>query len=182
MRACRSGVLLAAAGLLAVGCVNAVEDVDPRADSPRFFSLTEFVATQDSVLAGRGLTKTVTVDGAAETRRAESVDWAEELAPFSQSDIDRPALWDRYRVDTTTRGGGRVVTYTALGDGEFTRRIAVERDGGGAVVRIEIDNGFESAVADTEQRLEWTPGRYRVYSRQAPGLVGGRELEIVGEW
>lgn len=182
MRARRTGLLLVAALALAVGCVDAVEEVDPRAESPRFFSLSAFVASQDSLLAGRGLTKTVTVDGASETRRADAVDWAEELAPFAQSDIDRPALWDRYRVDSAATDGGRAVTYTALGEEAFTRRIRVERDGGGAVVRIEIDNGFESVVVDTEQRLEWAPGRYRVYSRQAPELVGGRELEIVGEW
>lgn len=179
----RRAVVASAAAVLLAGCVDAVEEVSPLADSRRFFNLSEWAALQDSLLAGRGLEKTVVVNGLRESRRLDAVDWSEELAPFAQSDIDRPALWDRYDVDSVaTQGGGAVVVYEALDDDLFTRRLEVATDARGGVTRLAIDNAFESFVADTEQRLEWTPGAYRVYSRQDARLADARELEIEGRW
>lgn len=166
-----------------LGCAETVTEVNPLAESARFFNLVDFVARQDSALRGEGLTKTVVVNGLRETKEVEGVDWADELATFAQSDIDRPALWDQYAVDSAEVSGGRLaVTYEALYEDLFTRRLRVVFDAGGEVRELRIDNAFESIVADTEQHLEWAPGRYRVYSRQAAQLADERELEIEGVW
>ena len=171
------------AGALALAACADTVAVRPLAEAQRFFNLPEWVALQDSLLEGRGLEKTVVVDDVEQTKHLEAVAWAEELAPFAQSDIDRPALWDRYAVDTTAaEGGAAVIVYEALDEDLFTRRVEVAVGPGGEVTRLVIDNAFASFVADTEQRLEWAPGRYAVYSRQEARLADPRELRIEGNW
>ena len=178
-----TAVGLACAIGLALGACAAGGEVSPLADSPRFFNLTEWVALQDSLLEGQSMEKRVVVNDVEETKRLDAVDWSEELAPFAQSDIDRPALWDRYAVDTSAAAGGNaVIVYEALDEELFTRRIEIAVDAEGGVTRLLIDNAFASLVADTEQRLEWAPGTYAVYSRQEARLSEPRELRIEGRW
>ena len=43
--------------------------------------------------------KTVTVNGKTETKEVEIKDWKEELKPFFNSDINRPAWLDKYRFE-----------------------------------------------------------------------------------
>jgi hypothetical protein len=48
--------------------------------------------------------KTVTVNGKTETKEVTIKDWKEELKPFFNSDINRPAWRDKYKVDTIVEG------------------------------------------------------------------------------
>ncbi len=171
--------------LISLGCADSIEQVDPLASSRHFFDLSNFVELQDSLLRGKPMTKSVTVNGAQQTLQLESVDWAEELAPFAQSNINRPALWDAYRIDSTESRGQRIFRYAALDSSLFTRRIEVVVEDArrplDSVVTIRVDNRFDSFIASTRQRLLWTPGHYEIYSEQAARMLDQRDLEIVGD-
>jgi hypothetical protein len=87
--------------------------------------------------------KTVTVNGKTESKEVEIKDWKEELKPFFNSDINRPAWRDKYKVDTIVEGSyptgeilnndsiititnGKVVSYVGevnVGSGSYSRDI-----------------------------------------------------------
>lgn len=149
---------------------------------PGFFDLAAWAETEAARLAGTPVTKTVRVDGVTEERRLAEVDWAQELAPFAQSSIDRPALWDAYAADSSRAGGLTTLRYRALDSSLFTREVVVELDAARRVRVVRIDNRFDSYVADTRQRLRYGPRGYAVYSRQDARLMEPRELEIEVNW
>ena len=182
------GALLAVVSVIgSIACMDTAELTDADQLDPNFFNLAEWVERRASELDGVPLTKTVIINGLTETRTVEDVDWSDELAPFAQSNIDRPALWDAYRVDTMLPANGRqILVYSALDSSLFTKRIEVlfsdlapPTD---SLYAITIRNSFDSYVADTEQQLIMSAGRYEVNSYQAARLLEPRTLQITAEW
>ena len=179
---------LALGGLLSCGTPDAAPAraaVGP--DGPGFFNLAEWAEREAARLAGTRIDKYVRVGETTEERDGLAVDWTEELAPFAQSNVDRPALWDAYRADTAAlAGGGALVTYAALDSALFTREVRVRFADRAApydtVARIEIANRFDSYVAATEQRLAYAPGAYEVVSRQDARFLEPRVLRITAGW
>ncbi len=174
------------AALLCALCSACTQDIldagQPGGAGPRFFDVAVFVAEQDSVLRGTRLEKTVDVNGERQTIAFDSVDWGAELAAFSQSSIERPALWDKYVADSTRVADGERVVYSALDSSLFTRQVTVEFGPERRVRGIDIDNRFSSLIANTKQRLHWEPGKYSVYSEQRVRFGGERLLSIEGDW
>ena len=173
--------------LCLVGCMDTAELTDADQLDPDFFNLSGWVEQRAIELEGVPLTKTVVINGLEEMRTIEDVDWADELAPFAQSNIDRPALWDAYAVDTMSAAEGQVtVTYRAIDSSLFTKRVQVLYADGvlplDSAFSIEVRNSFDSFVADTEQRLSIRPGHYTVVSRQAARLLEPRTLSISAAW
>ena len=182
------GALLAVVSVIGcLACMDTAELTDADQLDPNFFNLAEWVERRALELDGVPLTKTVIINGLEETRTVEDVDWADELAPFAQSNIDRPALWDAYAVDTISAAKGQVtVTYRAIDSSLFTKRVQVLYADGvlplDSAFSIEVRNSFDSFVADTEQRLSIRPGHYTVVSRQAARLLEPRTLSISAAW
>lgn len=168
-------------------CAGVSTDGDASALDPDFFNLIEFVAQEKERLANTPITKTVIVNGSSETQEIAKVDWDLELAPFAQSNIDRPGIWDSYSVDTTKGCGNRyTLAYTALDSNNFTKSInllwsdvALPLD---SLFALSIDNGFNSFIANTGQRLVWWTGGYEIMSVQDAILSDGRTLSIEGIW
>ncbi len=183
----RRAYVLAGAALVgalsAGGCVGGPTEVDPAA--PRaLFDLSAFVDYQAGRLAGTPITKRVRINEVDETRAIDTVDWATELAPFAQANINKPALLDSYREDST-RGadGGLTIEYAALDSALRVQRLRVECAGDcdyGQVRGIVIYTRFRSVIADTEQRLSWRPEGYEVYSKQDAMFADPYELFLSG--
>ena len=176
-------------GALSQGCVGD-GDVVAVAERRALFDLAAFVDHQDSVLAGAAVRKRVRVGEVDEERVIQDVDWAAELAPFAGANVNRPALVDEYRSERVGGGGGGAYTLvlTPLDSTEQRVRelriVCAEGTADGdcpyaAVREVLVRTGFESVIADTEQRLRWTPAGYEVRSRQR--VVGSEERVLVLE-
>lgn len=167
-------------------CTGDPQDVDVSAVDPDFFNLKEFVAEQKEKMAGKSIAKTVIVNGIEETKELHEVDWELELAPFEQSNIDRPALWDGYEVDTSSCQGLTRLLYTATDPTSFTKSIEVTfRDKSNpidSVSAVLINNGFTSYIAKTSQRLIWWENGYEIFSIQKAILSDKRNLSIRVVW
>ena len=184
-----SGALLAGAmALTTVGCIGDAEVVAPDARDA-LFDLGAFVDYQDSLLADVGMRKTVRVGETEEEKVIEEVDWATELAPFAGANVNKPALTDAYAREVTEAVRGYYILLTALDSSARVRSIRIVCAGApeatgcpyDRVASVEVDTRFESVIADTEQRLHWTPTGYTVVNRQR--VVGREErvLSIRGE-
>jgi len=170
-----------------ISCGNVATTGDPSSIDPGFFNLVDFVELEKERLANTTIIKTVTVRGISETKTLSDVDWTLELAPFAQSNIDRPAFWDAYSVDTTVSTDGQMVhTYHTLDSSNFTKTIELTwADRNSPIDSIDcitIDNGFNSFLADTRQRLVWCKDHYSISSTQDALLSEKRELMIESEW
>ena len=170
-------------GLTAVGCGTDPIVIDP-SSRQAYFDLEAWLSYQDSLLRGSDLLKRVSVNGVEQEARLSGVDWAGELSPFAQANINKPALIGQYAVDTTTAADGSLtVEYRTLDASLRTKRLRVSCGTNcdyGQVREIEIESATESLIADTEQQLRWTPEGFWVTSQQAALLVEPRVLAIEG--
>jgi hypothetical protein len=116
--------LAAALLLLAVAC-------RPPGSRPpvekRFFDLAGFMEKEAQRLAAGSfvLEKDVEAGGRKETKRIAAPDWAHELKPFADCDINALSGANAYRADTVTERGGMTVAYTAVDPRVKVRSLAV---------------------------------------------------------
>ena len=173
--------------LVAVSCADEVMDQPGIAGDPQWFDLAAFVEETAAGITATRLEKRVVVKSVAESKTIADIDWAQELEPFAGSTIDRPALWDRYRVDTSRNAAqGWKVSYLATDSSLFTRSLEVSyadtRMPLDTVAAIDVLNRFSSVIADTRQELHYEPGHYRIVSWQDVLLSKPRLLEIEARW
>ena len=150
-------------------------------EHPAFFDLSVFVKRLAKDLQQKEIEKTVEVNGLSQTLKIDSVNWADELAPFAQSNLNRPAFWDKDRVDSLREGDRTIITYSALDSSLFTRTLRIEKLDTSPVF-IQIHNRFSSLIANTSQHLEWGPRHYEIYSEQYVKFGDDRVLKIRGAW
>lgn len=164
-------------------CKTEAVQIDPDARRA-FFDLAAFVNFQDSLLSGKSMMKAVAIGRVDQAKRIEQVDWSEELAPFAQANLNKPAFLDSYAVDSVLTAEGKLeLEYVALDSSLRTRKLLVlcqENCDYANVLSIIVRNSTKSVIAETEQRLQWTPDGFEVYSRQATLFVKARELHLKG--
>ena len=131
-------ILLFWGGVLAGGisCTNKVQD--NKINNGAFFSLTDVLSGQSKYLEKLNLTvnRQSEINGKREEVffKPDSSFWNKEFKIFEAADIDKPSLWDRYRINKSDSAGLQIVNYSAINP-----RL------GGTV--------FLSAVRDTEGNL-----------------------------
>jgi hypothetical protein len=101
--------------------------------------------------------KTVTVKGNAETKILDKADFAQELALFVSSDINKPAWRDKYRIEKTA--GRSLESFVATDDDLKTRRVDIYRFPPNGVTEIQIINGDKSAITESQQSLKYEIGK-----------------------
>ncbi len=111
----------------------------------------ERMQTQDWTLS-----KTITLNGASETRQIRQADIAAELAPFLDVAISRPAWHGRFQVDTLHHGAGYTVVYKCEQRDIPVRELEISWSGG-RLQRVEALRAFHSLPADFTQYLRYTP-------------------------
>lgn len=113
------------------------------------------------------LTKHVHIGDQEEEKTVDGIDFSQELQIFSRSDINRPAWSDKYQIDSTVQAGALMaLSYTAIDTSLVTRLLEIEF-AAGTVSSIHIVNRSQSAIANTDQDLQYHPGeRYQIISTQ----------------
>lgn len=124
----RKRIIVPAIGLTML-CACKKDPVDQYfEDTSVYFDIGTFFRTQVDNLNKRKLAirQRVVKDGFAQTIEKEQVNWEEELAPFIDADINRPAWRGQFKVDTVLRNDHLVVI-------EYTLRDADKNDDGSPV-------------------------------------------------
>lgn len=160
-----------------LGCTPASTPATPL--SP-FFDLTAFFEAETARLATLGpVTKRTIINGVAESKTVSGLDYRAELGPFISADINRPAWLDKYRVDSLTRDGQlQKLTYTALDDDLFTRRVVIAFDNA-TVDSIYIEKASSLMIADTRRTLVYQPASgYSIRGAQQVLLASDNSIGI----
>lgn len=94
--------------------VTACDPDGSRSSKRWFFDLQAFAdAERMRLQSGVPVDKSVTIDGAVESRHVTGYTWTAELDMLEQWDINRPAWKDQYMSDTIVNGSNKTYTYKA---------------------------------------------------------------------
>lgn len=147
-----------------------------------FFSLAEYVddylAMEDSLLS---VSKSITVDGIDETKKIDQYDLRRDVEGFRALNIDKPALWDKYSVDTITEGQNQVIYYTSLDETLLVQSMQIVLDVDGEPKTINIKKSTSTFLADVQTEYKWTPPEGYIIIRDEDRLFADpthHEIEV----
>ena len=125
-----------------------------------FFSLIDFMEEEKNWMVNNKiyLTKTLSLNGETDNLYIDQPNFASELDVFIKSDINRPSLSDKYRVDSIFSSGKLYkITYTAKDEKVNTRKLSIQFDSHNKVVLIDIRLFNGSPITKNVQHLIYRP-------------------------
>lgn len=123
--------------------------------------------------------KTVEINGSVESKTILIRNWQDELAPFSEADINKSAWVNSYTVDSTST----FLQYTAKESGLKTRQIRIEFAENRSVKAITVDNQVSNWIYTAKEKLSYYPDScYEIIKEQDIRIVGHNQYRISGVW
>lgn len=151
--------------LMLTGCSTNTSTV-----SSGYFSISEFLSSeQKSLINGNAwLIKEITYEGKKEVQSIHHPDWEQELKPFLESEIDKPASVNAYSVDSTSIPGK--VIYIAREKKSPVRRMEISYSNQQPhIIHIEFEKSNSWFVH--KQELTFTSGEgYHISGEQKMAL------------
>ncbi|CAN5508835.1 hypothetical protein BH09BAC6_BH09BAC6_08890 [soil metagenome] len=122
------------------------------------------------------VTKTVTHNGATESKTLHITSWAQEMDLFAGSDINKPAWKDSY----TVVNNGDFLIYKAKFPELKTRELTIKKVNG-KVKWILIYNRTKNILYQTTEKLSYFPDSVYVIEKvQKVKLMGSNSYKITG--
>lgn len=146
----------------------------------KYFDIKEYFKDEALRLTKTGhvINKSVTHNGATESKKIKIANWARELNLFTESDINKPAWSSSYTIDSTATN----ITYKAKYPELKTRYITICRENG-EVSAIEIENDTHNILYSTTEKLTYLPNIfYQIEKTQKIKIMGGNSYRIKGEF
>ena len=143
----------------------------------RYFSLIDFFGGEVDRLTKMAPTvnKTVVRNGASEEQRVKIDDWENELALFMDSDINKPAWRESYRIDSTEY----TLTYTSVDPELRTQKITIQKNESGLVTHIAIQNHTDNMLYQTAEKLDYyTDSLYQIDKQQQVRVIGDNHYVV----
>lgn len=161
-----------------ISCQQAKKD----ATSNRFFSLKDFFVQEEvrlsKKLKNRPIDKSVNHNGIFQQKQITIEDWAAELSPFIQSDINKVAWKNLYRMQVSPQ----FIRYEAIDNKLRTRSILIKKNTKGQVERISIHNGTKNFFYQSEEQLNYIPDSiYSIHQKQHVIVIGQNKYLIIGK-
>jgi hypothetical protein len=128
--------------------------------------------------------KTVTVNGKTETKEVVIKDWKEELKPFFNSDINRPAWRDKYMVEKKMGDTiGYFQSYQRIIDNLKTKNLAVHFNDAQQPLSVSLENDESSAIGTSKQAMKFIANKqYSIESIQTSFLGNNDTITISVEY
>lgn len=121
--------------------------------------------------------KSVARNNASETKIQKGIDWKTELSLFTESDINKPAWKDSYKV--ISRPGN--TTYLSADSNLRTIEINLSRDVNGKIRKVNILNRSQNILYSTTERLVYIPDSvYQISKQQHVVFLGDNHYQIKG--
>jgi hypothetical protein len=164
--------------LFAIGCDPVAENTYEQKD---FFDLKSFIEQQiEKGTKIKSYRKSLTFDGKTEQQILDDLNLSEELSIFTNADINKPAWFDKYEVDSVFNAKQQLVrlTYQTLDKKLKTKRLSVSYTGA-QIDTVSIVQATANAVAKTDQHLIYIPEKgYRIENVQKVTALDGRTLVV----
>lgn len=147
--------------------------------APRYMDLKGFFEGESLRLQNLKLKirKSVGRNGIFESKNNISVDWKNEFSLFTESDINKPAWINSYKIT----GDSINIFYTAIDSNLHTRSIHIKKDTYGRLVLISILNYTRNNLYKSSESLSYAPDSiYKIVKHQDVLLLGNNKYEITG--
>ncbi len=168
--------------IIICGCDNT--NVSQRIDSKKalnYFDLNGFIESEIHRLAQKtSFSKTIYVNEEREIKEAIEINLKNELKPFFDSDINKPAWAGKYAIDSTFDQTNELIGlhYKSKDEKLKTKDFIVDFEGK-EVSRIFIENATSSSIANTSQVLTYQPKiGFSVESKQEVSLMDKNQFKI----
>jgi hypothetical protein len=123
--------------------------------------------------------KSVSRNSEAQTKKVSGINWKNELGLFTESDINKPAWKDSYKVIRTKDE----IIYHAMDIGLRTREIKISKNANGSVQKITIENQTINKLYQSFEELLYIPDSlYRIDKKQHILLIGDNQYLISGKF
>ena len=146
----------------------------------KYFDLKEYFKNEALRLTrlNTPVNKTVTHNGASESKKVHMPNWEKELNLFTGSDINKPAWKLSYSVQNTPDS----IVYKAKYPELKTREIIIRKKDG-KVTAIVIENDTHNILYSTTEKLNYVPGSfYQIDKTQKVKVMGGNNYRIKGSF
>lgn len=167
--------------LVLFSCSNTSESEVTSVQTGPYFSIADYFRSEATRLqrVDQEIIKTVSKNGDEEQQRKPIADWTNEFSLFIDSDINKPAWQNSYRIDSTATS----LTYSSMDSTLRTETIHVEKSAAGAVTHIHITNRVSNMLYVTEEQLDYYPDSlYRIIKQQQVRIIGKSHYTVTGEW
>lgn len=166
--------------LIALGC-QPITESNTIQQRTTFFDLKAYFTEEANRLqaAQIKIRKKVNLNGQVEEQEMNEINYQEEFLPFINSDINKAAWLDKYRVDSSLVDGKlQRLLYKATDKKLRTREISIQFEKS-KVAGVHILNSGDNAIAETQQELIYLANQgYQIKSQQDMTLSKPRALEI----
>ena len=152
-----------------------------KSDFTHFFSLSSFFEQEAARLSAQSgpVTKQVQYNSEVEQKQTTITDWKNELSAFSQSDINKPAWRDSYRM----KQDGMRICYEALDSTLRTRSICIQKNVSGKATQVDIVNQTSNMLYQSREQLVYIPDSlYRITKQQHVIFIGDNRYQISGRF
>ncbi len=143
-----------------------------------FFDLTQFIEAYVSDSTTLQVTKKIVVDGTAETRKLNDYPIYEDVQAFASYDINRPALFDKYGVDSELNGDTAATSYRAV-DPELKVQLLKVKTKGNSVISLEIKTQSHSFLEDVSLDIYFAPDHGYQLNRQSHRIFKAPKNQLV---
>ena len=154
---------------------------EKRLKETHFFNLKVFFEQEANRLTklNKSVNKSVVHNNMRQHKTLIIPNWKAELSSFFESDINKAAWRDSYRVLEDSQH----ITYTALDSNLRTRSITIKKNTNGAPIQIDIINKTTNVLYQTQEQLTYKPHLvYTINKRQRVILLGDNLYHITGKF
>lgn len=169
-------ILITVISLLIISCAS--ENNNSEVREIYYFDLKTYFSNEAEKLSKQKqlVNKSITHNDSVEEKHLQINNWAEELALFIESDINKISWKDSYKRDSTSNK----ITYTAKEDDLKTQSIEIEFSAN-KPSKFRIINKTHNYLYKTDETLEYIPDSlYLINKKQQVTLLGRNDYLIQG--
>lgn len=162
-----------------IALVTACSPAEQRENSQLpYFDLSGYIQEISTDSQRYQVEKSISINGIVETQKIDNYPLWKDIEDFDAYDINRPALFDKYRTDTTQTDNIREITYYPLDDQLKVTLLKVSYEEN-ALTSIQIKTATKSFLDNVELTINWKPKKGYSLSRQSDKVLGKKSSQLV---
>ncbi len=168
--------------IIITGCAPSPEAVQPAFS---FFSLQDYFQNEITSLEEKQpqVSKEVILNQEVEKLQVSDLNWEQELSFFLESDINKRALMESYKVDTIRHDKSLEVHYKATEDKLAVQTIDLSfPPNSNAPSSIKIHRRSNNMFYESDMKLSYQQGSYSIDSYNKTLLTSPTNLSISCNW
>ena len=149
--------------------------------SKHFFDFKEYFEKEAIRLQKENpvIEKTVSQNTQPEKKELKLSNWEAELELFTESDINKPAWQDSYRIVKS----GLETQYVALDNDLKTKKILIRFSKEGPVEQVSILNSIKNALYSSSEQLDYFPDSlYRIKKHLDVRIIGTNSYSVTARF